>query len=62
LPQIRAALADKALRTTALGLLARVGTKEDLNVLIKMSDFWTGNRDDHYWAMQAVGEIRARYR
>lgn len=62
LPQIRAALADKALRITALGLLARVGTPEDLKVLIPMSDFWTGSRDDHYWAMQAVGEIRTRYR
>ncbi|MDP8983396.1 MAG: hypothetical protein M3O35_22705 [Acidobacteriota bacterium] len=62
LPQIRAALADKALRTTALGLLARVGSKDDLKVLIPMSDFWTGDRDAHYWAMQAVGEIRARNR
>ena len=62
LPQIRAALADKALRTTALNLLARVGTAEDLKVLIPMSDFWTGDRDAHYWAMQAVGEIRARHR
>ena len=62
LPQIRAALADKGLRTTALGLLARVGTTEDLKVLTPMSDFWTGDRDAHYWAMQAVGEIRARHR
>jgi HEAT repeat protein len=62
LPQIRAALADQALRTTALSLLARVGTKEDLTVLIPMSDFWTGDRDHHYWAMQAVGEIRSRSR
>jgi HEAT repeat protein len=62
LPQIRAALADEALRTTALGLLARVGTEEDLKVLIPMSDFWTGDRNHHYWAMQAVGEIRGRYR
>jgi HEAT repeat protein len=62
LPQIRAALAEKSLRTTALSLLARVGTRDDLTVLIPMSDFWTGDRDHHYWAMQAVGEIRSRSR
>jgi HEAT repeat protein len=62
LPQIRAALAEKPLRTAALGLLARAGTEEDLKILIPMSDFWTGDREAHYWAIQAVGEIRARYR
>lgn len=62
LPQIRAALADTTLRTTALSLLARVGKKDDLTVLVPMSDFWSGDRANHYWAMQAVGEIRARNR
>jgi HEAT repeat protein len=62
LPQIRTALADNTLRSTALSLLARVGTKDDLSVLVPMSDFWTGDRANHYWAMQAVGEIRARNR
>jgi HEAT repeat protein len=62
LPQLRAALADSALRSTALLLLARAGTEADLSVLIPMSDFWTGDRDNHYWAMQAVVEIRQRNR
>jgi HEAT repeat protein len=59
LPQVREAMADKALRTTALFLLARIGAAEDLKILIPMADFWSGDREVHYWAMQAVGEIRA---
>ena len=61
LPEIRGALSDRELRTTALFLLANLGTAQDLSVLVPMSDFWTGDRESHYWLMQAIAGIRSRY-
>jgi HEAT repeat protein len=60
LPYLRQSLSDRLLRTTALLLLGNVGTPQDLRVLLPMSDFWTGDREAHYWAMQAIAGIRAR--
>lgn len=61
LPYLRSALSDKELRTPALVLLYHVGTPEDLKVLLPMSDFWTGDRESHYWSNLAIAGIRSRY-
>jgi HEAT repeat protein len=60
LPYLRQALSDRDLRTPALLMLYQVGTVEDLRVLLPMSDFWTGDREFHYWLMYAVAGIRGR--
>lgn len=60
LPYLRKAISDDNLRTTALFLLGNVGTAQDLKVLAPMSDFWTGDRQWHYWFMLATAEIRER--
>jgi len=60
LPYLRKAIPDENLRTTALFLLGHVGTAEDLKLLAPMSDFWTGDRQWHYWYMLATAEIRER--
>jgi hypothetical protein len=60
LPDIRKAVPDSALRTTALNMLAEVGTAEDLKTLAPMAGFWTGDREWHYWLMLATGRIRER--
>jgi hypothetical protein len=41
--------------------LSRIGTPQDLEVLVPLSDFWTGDRANHYWLMSAIAEIRERY-
>jgi HEAT repeat protein len=60
LPYLRKAIPDENLRTTALFLLGNVGTAEDLKLLAPMRDFWTGDRQWHYWFMLATAEIRER--
>ena len=60
LPYLRKAISDENLRTTALSLLGNVGTANDLRVLGPMSDFWSGDRQWHYWLMLATAEIRER--
>jgi HEAT repeat protein len=60
LPYLRKAISDENLRTTALFLLGNVGTAEDLKLLAPMRDFWTGDRQWHYWYMLSTAEIRER--
>lgn len=52
---IRAGQLDAKVR--ALNLIARLGQKQDLAILLPMSNYWTGDRHLHYWVMQAIGEL-----
>jgi HEAT repeat protein len=53
--------ADFGFKSSAALFLARHGTPEDLNWLVPLSDFWTGDRANHSWLMSAVSEIRHRH-
>ncbi len=44
-------------KVRALNIISRLGTKEDLALLLPMSNYWSGDRKTHYWVMQAVGEL-----
>lgn len=48
-------------RTHAYQHLGRIGTREDLAMVLPLADHWTGDRVNHYWAMLAVAELRRRY-
>lgn len=52
---------DFGSKSDALLLMARYGTPDDLTTLVPLADFWTGDRGLHYWAKNAVAEIRRRY-
>lgn len=47
-------------KTSALLALSRYGTQKDLEYLVPLADYWTGDRTNHYWAMQAITGIRDR--
>jgi HEAT repeat protein len=47
-------------KSQALTWIGRYGTAEDLKYLLPMSDYWTGDRTNHYWYLQAISEIRQR--
>lgn len=47
-------------RMRAYHVLGRLGTAEDLDHLLPLADFWTGDRENHHWAMSAVASIRER--
>jgi len=40
--------------------LERFGTIDDLPLLGRLSDFWTGDRPNHYWALTALCSVRQR--
>jgi HEAT repeat protein len=63
LPLLRRMLADRdfGIKATALTYLAHLGDASDLKVLVPQSDFWTGDRENHYWLMSAIAEIRRRH-
>lgn len=63
LPMLRRLLASDQsdLRAAAARYLGRIGEPSDLKILIPMSDFWTGDRVNHYWMTLAVTEIRSRH-
>lgn len=62
LPLLRRLLPQNdALRSDVLLLLSRYGTPDDLVAFLPLADFWTGDRANHYWAMDAVAEIRDRH-
>lgn len=44
----------------ALNWLSRIGTADDLKHLVPSSNYWTGDRTNHYWIMQAITGIRER--
>lgn len=62
LPILRRALVEKDFgsRSRAALSLGRFGTLDDLQVLIPLADYWTGDRANHYWMQLAVMEIRSR--
>ncbi len=51
---------DPDVRGEALYALGRWGTLADLEALVPLADFWTGDRVNHASAMQAVAGIRSR--
>jgi HEAT repeat protein len=63
LPLARRMLTEKdfGVQSSAALYLARHGTPDDLKMLIPRSDFWTGDRVNHYWLMSAITEIRRRH-
>lgn len=62
LPALRRMLAEPGFGDvpSALTYLAHLGDASDLKVLVPRSDFWTGDRENHYWLMMAIAEIRRR--
>lgn len=44
-------------KVRALNIISRFGQKQDLAILLPMSNYWTGDRRLHYWVMQAIGEL-----
>lgn len=46
--------------SAALGHLGRFGAPEDIALLAGWCDYWRADRALHYWAMQAIGELRER--
>ena len=63
LPTMRKILnSNSPARTNALQAMARLGSPDDLTVLIPLSDYWTADRLYHYWTMEAVASIRQRFR
>lgn len=49
------------LRSQAFFQLAYIGTPDDVPLLLHEGDYWTGDRANHYWIVQAVANIRARF-
>lgn len=47
-------------KVRALNVMSRIGNKDDLAILMPMSNYWTSDRQLHYWVMQAIGEIKNR--
>ena len=62
LPVVRQVIKNGQLdaKVRALNVLARLGNRDDLPMLLPMSNYWTGDRQLHYWVMQALGEIKNR--
>lgn len=48
-------------KSDAFLALGRLGTSEDLAYLVPMSDYWKGDRANHYWIIQAISGIRDRH-
>ncbi len=48
-------------KTNALSAMWRLGTPDDLPLLITLNDYWKGDRHYHYWTMDAVASIRQRH-
>jgi HEAT repeat protein len=49
-------------KPAAYQTLGKVGTSDDLSLLLSLSDYWTGDRPNHYWAMSALSAVRERVR
>ena len=52
---------DSGPKMEAMSALSRVGTPEDLPVLLPLADFWTAPRGLQYWAVDAVTHLRQRF-
>jgi hypothetical protein len=59
LPVVRQIIRNGQLdaKVRALNIISRLGQKQDLAILLPMSNYWTGDRRLHYWVMQAIGEL-----
>lgn len=59
LPVVRQIIKNGQLeaKVRALNIISRLGTKQDLALLLPMSNYWSGDRKTHYWVMQAIGEL-----
>ena len=53
--------ADFGFKMEAMSALSRVGTPEDLPILLPLADFWTAPRGLQSWASSAVTNIRDRF-
>lgn len=64
LPALRRMLVEPhfGVTSTAILYLGHFGDAADLEVLLPRRDFWTGDRENHYWLMGAVAQIRERLR
>lgn len=62
LPTLRKVLKTGSLegKVRSLAGMSRYGNCEDRKILIPMADYWTGERNIHYWLMQALTEIQNR--
>lgn len=47
-------------KVRSLAGISRFGNCADKKVLIPMADYWTGEREIHYWLLQAITEIDNR--
>lgn len=63
LPTIRKIAKDPKAKYKANAFiwLGRLGNKEDLAYLIPMSDYWKGDRLNHYWVTMALDDIESRH-
>lgn len=52
---------DFGWKSAAYFELSRIGTTNDLKKLLPLSDYWTGDWTNHYWATMAVRSIRGRH-
>ena len=62
LPTIRKIAKDPKAKYKASAFiwLGRLGNKDDLTYLIPMSDYWQGDRLNHYWVTMALDDIESR--
>ena len=62
LPMVRQIIKNGQLdaKVRALNIISRLGQKQDLAILLPMSNYWTGDRRLHYWVMQAIGELNIK--
>jgi hypothetical protein len=52
---------DFGWRPAAYQAIGRFGSTKDLPVLVRLSDFWTGDRSNHYSAMLGLSSLRGRF-
>lgn len=50
-----------ACRVKAASALADFGDREDLALIKSLADYWSGDRPNHYWLMQALAKLSAKY-
>lgn len=62
LPVMRKVVKDGELsaRMQAAAQIARYGDAADLKTIETLSNYWTGDRANHYWLVQALGQMTER--
>ena len=63
LPLARRMLAEENFgrKGPAFLLIGRHGTAADLAVVLPFCDYWSGDRANHYWATDAMSQLRSRH-